>query len=69
MTGFGILWFGLLAFVVILLAKALVPEGSSPATAGDRPEAIDSSLAIAEGRYARGEIGKEEFEAIRRGLA
>lgn len=62
--GFGFMWiFWLLLIVVIVWAvKAAMSGGSS-----DKGE-TKSALQILEERYARGEIGQEEFEKIRRDL-
>ncbi len=64
MMGLG--WI-LVLIVVVLLAGALFPRGRETPTSKTAPRA--SSLEIAERRYAGGEISKEEFESIKRGLA
>ncbi len=62
--GFGmltmILWWVLLAAAIVVLAKWLI---GSDRTSGDR------SLAVLNERYARGEIGKDEYEQKKRDLA
>jgi len=63
MMGFG--WILILLVLVLVGAGALFPlSRASPPT---QPDA--SPLDIAEQRYAKGEIGKDEFENIKRSLA
>jgi putative membrane protein len=70
--GFGI--FGLIFMLVfwvliiasiVLVVKWLVEQGRSGGTRGSGGEA---ALDILKNRYARGEIGKEEFEAKKKDL-
>ena len=75
MTGFGmgmgwfgflmmaIFWIGLIAATVWLFSN-LFPQNAQT-SAGNAPE---SPTTILKKRYARGEISKEEFEAIRQDL-
>lgn len=57
------LWWVLIVLGIVVLAKWLI-AGSR----GGRPAAEDRALGILRERYARGEIGKEEFEARKRDL-
>lgn len=57
-----ILWWVLLVLAIALLAKWLFGGSRRP------PPPEDRALAILRERYARGEIGKEEYEARRRDL-
>ena len=64
--GFGGLWMllllvGLVALVVWLV-RLMFPQGS----ASDESE---KPLEIAQRRYARGEISREEFESLKRDLS
>ena len=65
--GFGIPGIGMWIFWILLIGvivwavSALLPRNVTPG--GDR-----SALEILQERYARGEIGKEEFENKRRDL-
>lgn len=70
--GFGI--FGMVFMLVfwvliiagiVLVVKWLVEQGRSGGTYGSEGEA---ALDILKNRYARGEIGKEEFEAKKKDL-
>lgn len=62
--GFGsfamILFWGLIIVGLIVLIKQILRPPNRPQ--------MDSALAIAAERYARGEISKEEFETIKRTL-
>jgi len=58
-----LLWWGLVIAAIVLVVRWLITRG----TPGG-PPAQDSALAILRERYARGEIGKEEFDARRRDL-
>jgi putative membrane protein len=70
MMGFGFTWMLLLVvgtvLLVLWLVRMLFPQSGAPGIFP--PEDEESSLEIARRRYAAGEISKEEFEAIRRGL-
>jgi len=56
-----LLFFGTMVSLVVWVVRSL--SGRSGPDKGPTP------LAIAEARYARGEISKEEFEQTRSGLA
>ncbi len=58
-----ILWWVLVIVAVVLLVRWLSGTG----VGGGRPQG-DSALTILRERYARGEIGKEEFESRKRDL-
>lgn len=66
--GFGalhmLLFWGVLIFGIVLLVRWL---SRSPTTTFDRPY-VKTALDILKERYARGEIGKEEFEQKKRDL-
>jgi putative membrane protein len=62
MVGMFVFW-GLVIAGLVLGIRWLVVQGREP-----RAERSDRALAILRERYARGEIGKEEFEARRRDL-
>lgn len=70
--GWGILWMAMFTafWVLVLLGMALLVRRLWRAGLGvssvQPPE--DSALEILKKRYARGEIGKEEFEAKKRDL-
>jgi putative membrane protein len=70
MMGFGFIWMLLLllgtVLLVLWLVRMLFPQSGDPRIFP--PEGEESSLEIARRRYAAGEISKEEFETIRRGL-
>src|SRR3990170_2260596 len=72
--GFGPMWFGGL-FSLLLLALLIagvvlaVRHLTSGGAGGPGPGGGGRALEILKERYARGEIGKEEFEAMRRDLA
>ena len=66
MMGFG--WILVLIVVVLLVSGVLFPNGRKlPTSHQAAPK--ESSLEVAERRYARGEISRDEFESIKRGLA
>jgi putative membrane protein len=75
MTGFGMGfgWFGLVVMAVFWIAiiaaalwifSNLFPQNKQT-TSGDTPE---TAVTILKKRYARGEISREDFEAIRHDL-
>lgn len=70
--GWGILWmvmitaFWLLILLVLVLAVRWLWQAGSGIRSVQLPE--ESALEILKKRYARGEIGKEEFEAKKRDL-
>ncbi len=70
--GWGILWmvmltaFWLLILLVLVLAVRWLWQAGSRIQSIQRPE--ESALEILKKRYARGEIGKEEFETKKRDL-
>lgn len=58
-----VLWWFLIILGIVVLAKWLFGGGS-----GGRQTGEDRALGALRERYARGEIGKEEFEQKRRDL-
>jgi len=73
MTGvwFLMMLFGLLAFVgIILLAVWAVTRlsGSERLRAGSTSASAEDPLVILQRRYARGEIGRDDYERIRADL-
>ncbi len=70
--GWGILWmvmitaFWLLILLVLVLTVRWLWQAGSGIRYAQRPE--ESAMEILKKRYARGEIGKEEFEAKKRDL-
>jgi putative membrane protein len=70
MMGFGFIWMLLLllgtVLLVLWLVRMLFPQSGAPGTFPREDE--ENPLEIARRRYAAGEISKEEFETIRRGL-
>lgn len=59
----GLLWIAILIGIAAVVWAVLRRN-----TSGSSSSATDSALRILEERYARGEIGKEEFEQKRRDL-
>lgn len=71
----GLLWIGLIALGIWLLARLFPKSGNDFGSQGDgrgqakvldRPE---SALEMLQRRYARGELTKEEYETMRHDLA
>ena len=62
---FMLLFWVLIIAGIVLVVKWLAEQGRSRGTSGSGGE---SALDILKKRYARGEIGKEEFEAKKRDL-
>ena len=62
----ALLWLGLMALIVLALVIAIrwLRSPARPATGGSLPRALE----VLRERYARGEIGHEEFERMRREL-
>ena len=72
MMGWGVMgWIGpVMMFVfwaVVIIAPIFLVRWIAASTGG-RTKAEDSALEILKKRYARGEIGKEEFEARKKDL-
>ena len=74
MGGYGGMWlmpvymvafWGLIIWAVVALVQGFLPASGFRAA----PDQQDSALEILKRRYARGEIGKEEFEEKKRDLA
>jgi uncharacterized membrane protein len=72
MMGFGFVWMVLLLFGVVALAmwlvQALFPAATDAASPPPR-ETTETPVAIARRRYAAGEITKEQFDEIVRGVS
>lgn len=69
--GFGGIWIALIWLVIIgagiwLLAALFPGQRTDQENSGKESE--ESALAILQQRYARGELTRQEFEAIRRDL-
>jgi len=67
--GFGGMWFGglwmVLFWVLVIVGLVMVVRWlAGGAASAPKPE--DRALALLKERYARGEIGDEEFERMRR---
>ena len=72
MGGFGWMWLmpifwivfiGLIIWAIVALVR------SSSGSRGEDSSKMDSALEVLKKRYARGEIGKEEYEEKKKGLA
>lgn len=57
-----LLYWGVIIAVIVLLVKWLAADGTHSSESGETP------LQILKKRYARGEIGKEEFEQRKRDI-
>ncbi len=62
---FMLLFWGLIVLGILFVVRRLWDKGQSGAGAGRG----DAPLEVLKRRYARGEIGKEEYERIKRDLA
>jgi putative membrane protein len=60
---FGIFFWGLIIWGIVALIRFLVSSGRTPA-----PVRTTSAIDVLKDRYARGEIGREEFEEKRKDL-
>ncbi|MBI2918117.1 MAG: SHOCT domain-containing protein [Chloroflexi bacterium] len=73
MGGFGWGWsspiFMVIFWGLIIWGIAAVAGGICQPSGGNFPSRPDSPLEVLKKRYARGEISKEEFEAMRRDLS
>lgn len=68
----GLFWLAILAglgFLVYAAARALIAPAPAAWAAPPAQAAAPDPLALAAARYARGEIGREEYLQIRRDLA
>jgi putative membrane protein len=61
----GLLWWAILILGIIVLVRLLGRDSRRAATAAP----VDTALDILKKRYARGEIGKQEFEEKKQDLA
>jgi putative membrane protein len=61
----GLLWWAILVLGIIVLVRFLAGEPGRPGAQAP----ADTALDILKKRYARGEIGREEFEEKKRDLA
>ncbi|OFW56199.1 MAG: hypothetical protein A2V52_07885 [Actinobacteria bacterium RBG_19FT_COMBO_54_7] len=70
MFGFGFLWFAVIAVVAYLLIRNYSVHGHGPVTyhGPTGPRSAESALDIAKRRFAAGEINREEFDSIVKGL-
>jgi putative membrane protein len=71
MGGYGFMWFTPILWIVILglIIWAIVAAVGRPGESRSQGSAkTDSALEILKQRYARGEIGKEEYEQKRKDL-
>lgn len=68
--GFGVFWMVLLLIALVALAVWLV-RASSRGTGTSRAKDAEreSAVEVAERRYAKGEISREEFESIKRDVS
>ncbi len=62
-----ILFWGGLIGLALVIARAVARPGSQTSGGGAQPAA--TPLEVLKGRYASGEISKEQFDKIRRDLA
>lgn len=60
--GFTVLWM-ILLMIVVVLAIAWVVKNVDSGSSGEKP------LDIAKARYAKGEINKKEYEALKKELS
>jgi len=61
---FFILFWGLVIWGIVLLVRGLTEHGNSKSASGRE----DAALEILKNRYAKGDIGKEEYEEKKRDL-
>ena len=68
MMVWGLLSFilGLIVLFLFVLAAAYAAKWVWDQRRGGKTEAVESALDILKQRYARGEIGREEFERVKR---
>jgi putative membrane protein len=70
MGGWGMGWIMLLFWILVLVGLILIIKWLLQMTSGDKKlTGASSATDILKERYARGEINKAEFEAIRKDLA
>jgi putative membrane protein len=70
MGGWGMGWIMLLFWILVLVGLILIIKWLLQMTSGDKKlTGASSAIDILKERYARGEINKTEFEAIRKDLA
>jgi putative membrane protein len=70
MGGWGMGWIMLLFWILVLVGLILIIKWLLQMTSGDKKlTGTSSAIDILKERYARGEINKAEFEAIRKDLA
>jgi putative membrane protein len=70
MGGWGMGWIMLLFWILVLVGLILIIKWLLQLTSADKKlTGASSAIDILKKRYARGEINKAEFEAIRKDLA
>ncbi len=70
MGGWGMGWIMLLFWILVLVGLILIIKWLLQMTSGDKKlTGASSAIDILKERYARGEINKAKFEAIRKDLA
>lgn len=67
MWAWGWLWM-LIPVLLVVLGVVWIVGGTRPAGRSPQSSGEDSAMRILRERYARGEIGREEFESRRREL-
>ncbi len=65
--GLGLLFWIVLAAVLVLIIRAAIRPGAGPGAGPAAPH--ETPLDILQKRYARGDISREEYEQKRRDLA
>ncbi len=63
-----VLFWGIVIAVVVWAIQSLTRRDQGSTSAQERGSARPAPLDVAKERYARGEIGREEFEQIRKDL-
>jgi putative membrane protein len=66
---FAFLWWFIVASIIVALFRFIFGHGHYPHSPDDYSDQSDSALNILRQRYAKGEITKKEFDAMKKDIS